>query len=197
MKTINSSSTRRSRAYVYHAQQNVTNASFRWQPDAGNSEKAVGRVFVTLIGKDDRHQITAMLTSFGNGLQAIFIHHSPSSAPVSERTAVSMNESIHMELDVDPKTSNVVFWINDKGMDMGIIPGFEGGASAARWMATGDRHAHKLTGKLTDCAVATTDGWRATRFRDEHVNRQDLHEDHIFDVSSPNSIAIGGLRSIV
>jgi hypothetical protein len=110
---------------------------------------------------------------------------------------MNLNEPVHLELDIDPTTSDIVFWINDKGLDMGVIPGFKGGADSVRWHAGANRNRDKLNGKLTDCAIANASGWNSASFRDEHVNRDQLQDDHSFELFSPNCIAIGGSRSFV
>jgi hypothetical protein len=98
-----------------------------------------------------------------------------------------------LELDIDPNTSNVVFWVNDKGMDMGVIPGYVGGAARVRWMVAGNSQ-EMPDGKLTDCAVATSAGWKAAALRQDHINRDYLHPDHTFDIVSHNSISFGNRR---
>ncbi len=186
-----------SRAFVTHSRPNLTHASFRWQPSAITPENPThSDVSVALASNKSGCMVVATITRTLSGFGVKFIYYTPSAARHSESIPVAMNEPVHVELDIDPKTSNVVFWINDKGMDMGVLDGFKGGADRARWLAAG-RHARVVHGgELRDCAVATAAGWEAAAFRDEHVNDYQLHTEHTFKVSSHNSIVFGHSSSL-
>jgi len=186
---------RSSHAFITHKQPNLTNASFRWLPDASMAKNPAGVFGVTLMSQGKLFTLTTMLGSLGHdGFGAVLVYDSPTRAILSERILVPQNEPIHVELDIDPKTSRVVFWLNDTGRDLGVLPGFEGGADSVKWISTGYRNTEKFSGKLSECAVATAAGWASTVFSEKHISSGLLHDDHVFQVNSRNNITIGNSR---
>jgi hypothetical protein len=181
-----------SRAFISHTRPNLTNASFLWHPSAATPENPThSSVSVALASNKHGCMVVATISRSLTGFGAKFIYYTPSSARHSKSISVALNEPVYVELDIDSKAGKVVYWINDKGMDMGVLDGFKGGADRVRWLAAARGQLNVHGGELTDCAVATEAGWEAAAFRDEHVDANQLHTDHIFKVSSHNSIVFG------
>ena len=176
----------------------ITNASFRWEPSEIAFEKLKGFSTVYTVVTDKKEKFVAKLglMKANNDLVLTFLYYAPGLVSRSEWLSVAKDQPLHLELDIDPKTSNVVYWVNDKGMDMGVLPGFKGGADRAVWAAFGMQGGDMLSGKLSNCAYATAAGWRATAFGKEHIVRNDLHPDHSVETLAHNSIAIGNSRFV-
>jgi len=180
-----------SRALISYNHPNLTNASFRWQPDAIIPENpSQSDVSVGLSSKRG-YMVVVSITRSRDGLSVVFMHYGPGTVRHMQPIAVAIDKPIHVELDIDPKTSNVVYWVNDKGMDMGVLDGFKGGADSVRWLAGGHDMRTIHGGEFMDCSVATEAGWRPAGFRSEHVEADELHPSHALKVSSHNSIVFG------
>lgn len=101
---------------------------------------------------------------------------------------------IYFEIDVETKTSRVVFWINDLGLDMGVLPGFENGAISAVWGAKASPGAHMIGGQFADCAYATAAGWQSSDFNNCTIAHNNLESHHYVEVLSSHAIALGDKR---
>jgi len=187
----------RSRAFMSLEKTNLTNASFKWQPDANLLSSASGfsSVIVSLCSRNKSYNVNVMVQRTGKSLSALFVYDTSTSGHDTIRIPLPLDQAVHLELDINPKTSNVVYWVNDKGMDMGVLPGFKGGAEEAYWTVCGFHGHDMMFGKMLDCAFATSEGWQATSFRPNRLNLDNLHKDHLVEILDNNSINFGNQPS--
>jgi len=101
---------------------------------------------------------------------------------------------IYLEIDIEVKSSNVVFWLNDQGFDMGFLPGFEQGGDQAIWRPSAFGDEYMIEGKLTECAFATPSGWRKASFNSSSLVMHNIGAHHYVRILSTNSASFGDKR---
>ncbi|HVU37316.1 MAG TPA: hypothetical protein VHC95_03210 [Opitutales bacterium] len=145
----------------------LTNAAGVWVPESVESLIATeqGAAFKTVslatlgcfratvgVGRDQAGNIFA----FGSHASL-----QPRQTSVTDVVPLPKADSYAMEVDIDAKTGHTRFWVNDVGIDVGVLAGFKGGAHFAGFgggtLVLGD---HMLSGRFTNCAVATAKGWQ-------------------------------------
>jgi hypothetical protein len=177
----------------------VTNVSAIWRPDAKTSATGVASANVSLTAANGNWLRAGVL----RGSKGMFVlslsYSSPERkciAPSRSVPALSQGDNVYLEIDVDPKDSRVVFWVNNVGLDMGVLPGFKGGAPQVSWLAQAGSNSHMINGQLTDCAFATAAGWTACDLGKCEVGHQNLQDHHLVEQLSPNGFAVGDRRLI-
>jgi hypothetical protein len=125
-------------------------------------------------------------------------YHTSKDLLVTPPLACSAKEGdyVYLEVDLDPKTSQVTFWVNDRGADMGVLRGFEGGAQKASWAAgTKFKTTQLMNAKFADCAYATAEGWKASAFTSDDILRRKAKVHDLVMVSS-TGITFGDKRFV-
>lgn len=111
-------------------------------------------------------------------------------------TPITIGESAYFEIDVNPLTSQVTFWVNEQGMDMGVLRGFKGGAQRASWVAVAGPNDHLPNGSFTDCAIAHAEGWESCKFLKSDAAQLILQPHHKVELIAADAIAYAEMRSM-
>jgi len=175
----------------------ITNISALWWPGVSIPSRVHGVTSANIsLESEQGCMLKAGLMRSRHGLVSLWLTYiSPSRRVIARPEFLSDFECIYFEIDTHPTTSQVTFWINDKGLDMGVLPGFEYGAQRYAIEAHATQDAHLFSGKFTDCAFASTSGWIACDLSKSQVGHSNLQDHHTVDILSLSSIAIGDKRS--
>jgi hypothetical protein len=121
----------------------------------------------------------------------------PQGARVTNLLKLPKADSYCLEADVDQKTGQTTFWVNDSGWDMGVLQGFKGGAHFAGFSSGAiGAGTHLLSGRFANCAVAREGKWDAAPLsRDTLMGEVPPHIEVTH--SAPASMTIADLRSKV
>lgn len=175
---------------------NITNVSAIWWPGVSIPKAVRGLTSATICLCAEKSWLKLGLLRQPDGRQTVSIcYNSSVRKSIVRPTPVPTGEYVCFEIDVNPKSSQVTFWVNDRGLDMGVLPGFEGGGQQAFWVASATSDAHLISGKFSDCAFATQSGWIACDMSENDLGRYNVLEYHQLEVLSRNSFALSDKRS--
>jgi len=174
----------------------ITNIAANWWPTVG-AEMAVKSMSMSCISLATTNgaKLTTGLIRLQDGRLGLarFIISSNKKAIVAPEVLPKC-DYVYLEIDVNPRNSQVTFWANDRGFDMGVLPGFEGGVQQASWGARTHANGNLLNVKLTNCAYATATGWVACDLGKCDIGHQNLQDHHHVEQLSQSSFAIGARR---
>jgi len=139
----------------------MTNIAGTWESDAVESKIAVNSggayQMISLCTLSDHHATLGVGTDYNGNMFAFGAYLTPEKARVTDPVALPLNtSSCALEIDINHKTGQTTFWINDTGLDMGRLEGFKGGAHFGLWGGGATSKAdHMLSGSFTNCATAS------------------------------------------
>jgi hypothetical protein len=171
----------------------ITNIGAMWWPAAlppSNGVSKTGMAHLTLSWETGN--LLKMSISRSSDSGQLYLLRSWSRhdfSPLSKPEPLAEADRFRLEIDVDAKKGQVVFWLNDKGYDMGRINGFTGGAVQALWgIVAKPSHPIIANGKFTDCSYATAKGWKPCAFKPANIQRVNFGNDYRFDLLSETSL---------
>jgi hypothetical protein len=176
----------------------ITNcaANFRLDPNNVNPLTGNACMFISLASADNSRLLAGVFYAPNRKLRLTLWHGTPERHVIAKPTELTTNDSFYLEIDVNPKNSQVTFWINERGMDMGVLSGFKGGANKVGWAAHASSAVHLPNCSFTDCALASKDGWLACDLGKADTNHANIQSYHSVELLSPNHISITNKRAV-
>jgi len=187
------------RISAFHSEHGITNVSGMLYSTQKISIPSTGfsTVMLSLI-TDNGSWLKAGVMRNGRGDQLLTIgYNSPTRQAMVMPRPIPLGDYVYLEIDINAKSSQVTVWVNDKGLDLGVLPGFKGGTSRAAWVVRSTPDTHLYSGKLVNCAIATADGWSSCSWDKYAFQKDDLKDHHFTSLLSSHSFAFGDKRSLM
>jgi len=178
----------------------ITNISGVWHVDSNNSKLTVdggAGSMLCLSTAAGSHLVFGIMKVHPDTMAAFAVHITPQRTRSTPLIPLAKSDSYCLETDIDRKTGQTNVWVNDVGLDMGVLKALKGGAHSASFaVAASQPGDHLLSGRFTNCAIAKAGQWVAAAF-DETLQGGNLALHHDVKIAAPNSLSCRDLRSSV
>ncbi|HVU37317.1 MAG TPA: hypothetical protein VHC95_03215 [Opitutales bacterium] len=144
----------------------ITNVAAVWEPEASTAKISSidgGAYKVISLNSLAGHRACVGIGLDYSGSPVAFgVYTTHQTVKITDPLPLSADaKSYALEVDLDHKTGQTTFWINDVGLDMGVLDGFKGGAHFAGFGGgTMKPNDQMLSGRLSKCAVGSVNRWR-------------------------------------
>ncbi len=177
----------------------ITNASATWSPGDNSNHSRQRLKFSSAsfnLSSNEGYSLRLRLLRkpMLPGLDLLFSYKTPTGISFSPMLTLPAKQAVYFELDVDPRNSNVKFWIDHQGYDMGVLRGFKGGGDEVAWGADAVNHTPLIDGRFANCALATVAGWQHADLPGSTLTSNNLHTSHKVEVFGLGGIAFGDKR---
>ena len=147
-------------------------------------------MFISLIGADNTRLQAGVFHTPDRRLLLSLWHGTIYKHAITKQSELNASDSIYLEIDVNPKNSQVTFWVNEQGLDMGVLSGFKGGANRAGWFVSSTSSIHLPNCSFADIALASKDGWLPCDLGKAATHHMNIQSYHSVELLSSNHISI-------
>jgi len=141
----------------------LTNFSGVWAFDSKESKVTNGGMAYGTMGLSSKDASVGIgiINHKPGGFAIVGVYKTPERILVTPSLKLPKGDSFCFEIDIDRKSGQTNLWINDEGLNLGILKGFENGAHGAALALGAVRYGdHLLSGRFTDCALAVDGQWQ-------------------------------------
>lgn len=178
----------------------ITNFSGVWNLDSDASKAAKGGMAYSTLGLTSIKGTSVGLGVVNlnpGGFGIVGIYKNAKRTFVTALMPLPKTDAVCFEIDIDRQSGQTNLWIDDKGLDLGVLKGFENGAhNAALTMGAIRSGDHLLSGRFTNCAVAVDGQWQQARLSPLQKENAILPH-HEARVLAQDSVLIRDLRTAV